>query len=55
MTDGEFERDPLWRPLNRHELDEAETKRRLQHWHTPAAQGRMDAYWLRAAPAANND
>ena len=52
---GEVERDPLWRPLNRHELDEAETKRRLQHWHTPATQNRMDAYWLRAAPPADTD
>lgn len=54
-TRGELERDPLWRPLNRHELDEAETKRRLQHWHTPAAQNPMDAYWLRAARPADTD
>jgi hypothetical protein len=55
MTHGEFEREPLWRPLNRHELDVAETKRRFQHWHTQAAQGRMDVYWLQAAPAADTD
>ena len=55
MTHGEFERDPLWRPLNRHELDDAETKRRLQHWHTPAASGRFDAHWLQAALPADAD
>lgn len=55
MTHGEFERDPLWRPLNRHELDDAEAKRRFQHWHTPAASDRMDVYWLRAAPPADTD
>lgn len=48
MTHGEFRRDPLWRPLSAHERAEAEAKRRVRHWHTTAAQDRMDAYWLRA-------
>lgn len=55
MTHGEFERDPLWRPLNPHELGDAERKRHSRHWHTPASHGRMDAYWLRAAPPADTD
>jgi ribosomal protein S27E len=48
MTDGEFRRDPHWRPLSAQEFAEAETKRRIRHWHTTAAQNRMDVYWLRA-------
>jgi ribosomal protein S27E len=48
LTHGEFQRDPLWRPLHKNELDEAESKRRSQHWHTPAATDRTDVYWLRA-------
>jgi hypothetical protein len=46
-THGEFRRDPRWRPLSPGELTEAEGKRCLQHWHTPAAQDRMDVYWVR--------
>jgi len=48
MTHGEFRRDPHWRPLSVQEFAEAETKRRVRHWHTIAAQDRMDVYWLRA-------
>ena len=44
---GQFRRDRSWRPLNTQEIAEAEAKRRLQHWHTPAAVDRSDAYWLR--------
>jgi hypothetical protein len=47
-THGEFRRDPLWRPLSKNELDEADSKRRSQYWHTPAATDRTDVYWLRA-------
>jgi ribosomal protein S27E len=49
MIHGECRRDPLWRPLNSEELVEAESKRRLTHWHTAAMQDRTDVYWLRTA------
>ena len=45
-THGELVRDPLWRPLNEGELADADSKRSITHWHTPAVCDRSEVYWL---------